>query len=137
MKILFIYPIYSPTQKLIGHYFLNDQKILESEHEVRVCEFIYLLGLLKGRHFLFFLKNLISLFRGILWCDLSLCWFGKLHAIFAVFFSKIASKKSIVIAGGEEATNIEIDGKPFKNMSSLEMKTLILDLKMNSEQKFQ
>jgi glycosyltransferase involved in cell wall biosynthesis len=113
MKILYIYPIYSPTQKLISQYFLNDQKIMESEHEVRVCEFIYLLGILKEKHLGFFLKNLFELFKGVIWCDVTVSWFAKLHAFFAVLFCKLMGKKSVIIAGGEEATNTHIDGKPY------------------------
>lgn len=113
MKILYIYPIYSPTQKLISKYFLNDQMIMESQHEVRICEFIYLMGILKGGYFGFFLKNILELFRGVLWCDITVSWFGKLHAFFAVLFCKLMGKKSAIIAGGEEATNTHIDGKPY------------------------
>jgi len=98
---------------MISQYFLNDQRIMESKHRIRVCEFVYLLGILKGGHLGFFFKNLIELFRGVLWCDVTLSWFGKLHAFFAVLFSKLMGKKTIIIAGGEEATNVVIDGKAY------------------------
>lgn len=48
------------------------------------------------------LKDVFNLWRDIQWADISFSWFGKLHAFFAVLFSKILHKKSVVIAGGDD-----------------------------------
>ena len=34
--------------------------------------------------------------------DFTFCWFAKLHAFFAVLFSKLLGKRSIVVAGGDD-----------------------------------
>lgn len=47
-------------------------------------------------------RDLPSVWRGVLWSDLTFSWFGKLHAFFAVFFSKMLGKRAIVVAGGDE-----------------------------------
>lgn len=67
----------------------KDLEILRSAHQVRELHF-------KG------LQDIPSLLRGTIWADLTFSWFGKLHAFFAVLFSKILGKKSVVIAGGDD-----------------------------------
>ncbi len=67
----------------------TDLNILQSSHQVRNVHF-------RG------LKDVPNLVRGTLWADLTFSWFGKLHAFFAVLFSKLLSKKSIVVAGGDD-----------------------------------
>ncbi len=67
----------------------KDLEILKSKHNVK--EFHY-----KG------LKDAPSLIIGILKSDLAFSWFGKLHAFFAVLFSKLFGKKCIVVAGGDD-----------------------------------
>lgn len=109
MKILFVYPVYKRENKLLSPYLLNDLKIIRENHSVRECEFISL----QEKHFFQILKDIILLFCGVFWSNLTFCWFGRLHAFFAVLFSKILRKKVIVVAGGDEAANITMDGKPF------------------------
>jgi glycosyltransferase involved in cell wall biosynthesis len=82
MKILFVY------QSLIS-FVKKDLEILKSAHTVKEICF-------QG------INNIPSLWNGIQWCDISFSWFGKLHAFFAVLFSKILHKKSVVIAGGDD-----------------------------------
>jgi glycosyltransferase involved in cell wall biosynthesis len=42
----------------------------------------------------------------MLWCDIAFSWFGKIHAFFAVLFSKLFRKRSIVVSGGDDVANI-------------------------------
>jgi len=68
----------------------KDLEILQSAgHEVRVVQ-------ARG------LRDVIAFLRGTLWADLTFSWFGKLHAFFTVFFSKLLGKKSLVVAGGDD-----------------------------------
>lgn len=46
--------------------------------------------------------DVIKLCRDIPKNDIVFCWFGKLHAFFAVVFCKIFRKKSIVVSGGDD-----------------------------------
>jgi len=48
------------------------------------------------------LKDIPNLFRAILKSDISFSWFAGGHAVFAVLFSKVLRKKSIVVIGGYE-----------------------------------
>jgi len=59
-------------------------------------------------------KSLLSLIPriigGVLWADLTFIWFGSFHAFFAILFSKLMQKKSIVVAGGYDVAKMpEID----------------------------
>lgn len=67
----------------------KDLEILRSAHQVRELHF-------KG------IRDIPSLLRGTIWADITFSWFGKLHAFFAVLFSKIFGKKAVVIAGGDD-----------------------------------
>jgi len=86
MKILFVYQI--PKS-----FIEKDKNILSSRHEIREVSFTSLLDAW---------RILINVF----WCDVTFSWFGKLHAFFAVLFSKIFRKKCIVIAGGDDVAYI-------------------------------
>jgi glycosyltransferase involved in cell wall biosynthesis len=98
MKILFIYQQLAPYVK-------KDLYILQEAHEVRELQF-------GCRKELFFhlLPNLWRLVWGVVWCDATFSWFGKLHAFFAVLFSKIFHKKSVVIAGGDDVAKLPENG---------------------------
>jgi len=67
----------------------KDLNILRKRHEVKVVRFSTIL-------------DTYAVWKGTRWCNLTFCWFGSLHAFFAVLFSKILRKKSIVISGGYE-----------------------------------
>lgn len=82
MKIAFVY-----QQKV--SFVAKDLDILGSEHELRELRF--------GG-----LKQIVELWRAVGNCDLVFCWFGKLHAFFAVLFSKLRARKSVVVAGGDD-----------------------------------
>ncbi len=97
MKILFVRQ-YAPG--VFSTFIDKDIQILQSQHEVRVFQF-------SG------FKNLPALFQAVQWCDLTFSWFGKLHAFFAVMFSKVLGKKSLVVAGDDDVTNYEVAGRPY------------------------
>jgi glycosyltransferase involved in cell wall biosynthesis len=82
MKILFVHQgLQSFVQK--------DLEILCSAHEVReVC--------FKS------LRNVPTMYEGVAWSDLTFSWFGKIHAFFAVLFSKMLVKKAVIVAGGDD-----------------------------------
>ena len=86
MKILFIY------QSLIS-FVKKDLEILKSAHTVKeVC--------FQG------INSIPELWREIQWCDISFSWFGKLHAFWAILFSKLLKKRSIVVAGGDDVAYV-------------------------------
>lgn len=58
-------------------------------------------------------KNIPLLFSNVRRSDLTLSWFGKLHAFFAVFFSKMFKKKSVLIAGGDDVAKQTALNKPY------------------------
>ncbi len=82
MKILFVH-------QGLETFVQKDLDILRSAHEVKVLSFKTL-------------KDVFSIWQGAKWADLTFSWFGKLHAFFAVFFSKLLGKKSVVVAGGDD-----------------------------------
>lgn len=85
MKILFIH-------QRLESYVQKDLDILRSVHQVRDIQFTGI-------------KDIFAILQGTIWADLSFSWFGKLHAFFAVLFSKIFGKKAIVVAGGDDVVN--------------------------------
>ena len=48
------------------------------------------------------IPDILEIFRGTLWADITFSWFADSHAFFAVLFSKILRKKSIVVVSGYE-----------------------------------
>jgi len=92
LKILFVH-------QRLQSFVKKDFDILQEAHEVRSVEF-------KG-NFAGFIGNLCQLWKGVAWCDVTFSWFGKLHAFFAVIFSKLLRKKVIVIAGGDDVARVK------------------------------
>ena len=80
MKILFVY-------SNLATYVKKDIDILKSAHTVKEMQF------LKFRY-------LPAFYKEVRWCDITIAWFGYVQAFFAVLFSKLLGKKSIVVAGG-------------------------------------
>lgn len=99
MKILFVYQALSTFVK-------KDLDILCSAHEVRPIRFTGRKGLARN-----LIPDLWQLWQGVLWCDLTFSWFGKLHAFFAVLFTKVLGKRAVVVSGGDEVENCLIGGK--------------------------
>lgn len=85
MKILFVY------QSLMS-FVEKDLRILQARHEVQPLPW-------RG------VRDLPKLGAGVHWCDLVFCWFGKLHAYFAVHLARRRGKKSVVVAGGDDVAN--------------------------------
>ncbi|MFC1907292.1 glycosyltransferase family 4 protein [Chloroflexota bacterium] len=92
-KILFLAPTGSTCC-------LKDELILRKHYEVKTVDYSW-----NKRKSILLLP--IKAFFGLLSCDLTFSWFGSFHAFFAVLFSKIPRKKSIVIIGGYEVAKIQ------------------------------
>lgn len=86
MKILFVH-------RGLETYVAKDLSILSEVYETRAI------------HFTGF-RDVYKIFMGVIWCNLTFSWFGSLHAFWAVIFSKILKKKSIVVSGGDEVVRI-------------------------------
>lgn len=70
----------------------KDLQILQGQHDVHSIEF-------RG------LRSVAAVWSAVLWADLTFCWFGKLHAFFAVLFSRGLGKKAVVVAGGDDVAH--------------------------------
>lgn len=63
------------------------------------------------------LKYLFILTKNVKQCNLTFSWFAGWHAAFAVFFSKLFRKKSIVVVGGYDAAYVpELNYGAFTNL---------------------
>ncbi len=87
MKILFIY------HKRKVSFVKKDVEILKKRHQVKVIRYSKIL-------------DAYTIWKGVLWCNLTFCWFGSKHAFFPVLFSKVLAKKSIVVAGGYDVASL-------------------------------
>ena len=92
-KIFFIYALEST-------FILNDIKILKDKFDVRCLNLTPYRSTM--RKLVYALKILLDIIRGTIWADVTYSWFADIHALFAVIFSKIFKKKSIVVVGGYE-----------------------------------
>lgn len=112
MKILFIHSGLSSFMK-------TDFDILSSVHEVRGFDFP---GPAGGWYKT--LRRLPSLWQNIIWADLTFSWFGKLPAFFAVLFSKILGKKSMVVVSGGEVCRFSylVGGKEYRSICTQPLK---------------
>ncbi len=80
-KVLFVYNVEMST------FIRRDLEILKKGFEVRVVRY-------RG------IADLPRILRGVLWCNLSFCWFASLHSFYAVVLSRIFRRKTVVVAGG-------------------------------------
>lgn len=100
LKILFIHtrmPTFART----------DFDILTEVHDVRELNFP---SPQQGWHQV--IGYLPALWHGVQWADLTFSWFGKLHAFFAVLFSKNLGKKAVVVVSGGEVCRFSFgDGR--------------------------
>ena len=90
LKILFIHsgmPAFART----------DFDILADVHDVREFNFP---SIQHGWYQV--IRHLPALWHGVQGADMTFSWFGKLHAFFAVLFSKMLGKKAIVVVSGGE-----------------------------------
>jgi glycosyltransferase involved in cell wall biosynthesis len=91
-KILFVAPPFQPFIK-------KDYEILKRRFRVKCVVYNYD----DKKSLLLLVPRII---KGVLWADLTYSWFGSFHAFFAVLFSKILRKKSIVVAGGYDVAKM-------------------------------
>jgi len=84
----------------------TDMKLLRRHFQVRT---VYVT--LTGQNLRKLLAMLFDMAGGILWADVTLSWFAGWHSLWAVWLSKLVKKKSIVIAGGSEVTNVSEIGR--------------------------
>ena len=85
-KILFVCPYFSS-------FIQNDLDLLRRHFDVKVG---YYTGLM----------SVPKILKGVMWSDLTFSWFADIHAFWAVLFSKMCKKKSIVVVGGFEVANV-------------------------------
>ena len=84
MRVVFVHQYQYPQS-----FIRRDLEILRSAYEVReVC--------FRG------LRDILLVWKGACWADLTFSWFGKVHAFFAVLFSQMLGKKAVVVAGGDD-----------------------------------
>ena len=104
MRILFVHQGLEPYVK-------EDLNILRSSHQVRESYFpgIKNIGVNTAQY-------LVILVRGLLWCDLSFSWFGKLHAFFSVLISSILGKKSVVVVSGGEVCRYSLGNGRYNSL---------------------
>ncbi len=110
MKILFVHagmPAFAKT----------DFDILSEVHDVRAFDFPS-----PHRSWSHVAKRLPALWRGAQWSDLTFSWFGKLHAFFAVFFSQVLGKKSVVVISGGEAYRFSFGGGRYRSLCTQPVK---------------
>lgn len=105
MRILFVHQSLEP-------YVERDIQILRSAHDVRIVQFTGFKNIARN-----ILPDLWQLWKGVIWCDLTFSWFGKLHAMFSVLFSRMLGRKSIVVAGNDDALKIIYDGQAYGILS--------------------
>jgi len=52
------------------------------------------------------LRDILKVFKGVVWANVTFSQFADSHAFFAVLFSKLLRKKSIVVVGGYEVAKV-------------------------------
>lgn len=97
----------------------TDFDILSEVHDVRGFDFP---GPSEG--WFKIIRKLPFLWRNIKWADLTFAWFGKLHAFFAVLFSKILEKKSVVVVSGGEVCRFSfpVSGEKYRSICTQPIK---------------
>lgn len=93
IKILFV-------KNITRSFTEKDIDILRKHFDVRVVDFVLSRKNLKAT-----LKTPLNMIMEVIWADVTFSWFADLHAAFAVLFSKVFRKKSIVVAGGYDVAN--------------------------------
>jgi len=102
MKICFVGTLSSTFIK-------NDYEILKKHFDVDVIE--------PPKKKTGWLRYVFNVAKKVKQSNLTFCWFAGWHSAFAVFFSKIFEKKTIVIAGGYDAAYVpEINYGAFTNL---------------------
>jgi len=102
VKILFISPSFKP--------------FIEKDYEILTKKFRVQSVIYNHAHTRTLLLLIPRIFAGTLWADITYSWFGSFHAFFAVLFSKLFHKKSIVVAGGYDVAKMTEIGYGLMNM---------------------
>jgi glycosyltransferase involved in cell wall biosynthesis len=89
----------------------TDFDILSDVHDVRAFDFPS-----PHQGWSQIVKRLHALWQGVQWADLTFSWFGKLHAFFAVFFSKVLGKKSVVVVSGGEVCRFSFGNGRYRSL---------------------
>ncbi|MCU0853216.1 MAG: glycosyltransferase family 4 protein, partial [Thermoplasmata archaeon] len=92
-RVLFIHPTMSS-------FIQADLDILMKHFDVRVLDAGSKQGLAGA------LSAAWRLFRGVMWADVTFSWFAEKHARYAVMFSRVFGRHSIVVVGGYEVTKL-------------------------------
>jgi glycosyltransferase involved in cell wall biosynthesis len=85
-----------------GKFMDIDKQMLTKHFKVQVVNAVWR----ENRPFSFVLVPL-SIFRGILRADVTYSWFAGVHSFFAVLWSRLLNKKSIVVVGGYEVARVQ------------------------------
>ena len=95
----------------------TDVDILSKVHDVRAFDF-------PSPHHSWrqVVKQLPALWQGVQWADLTFSWFGKLHAFFAVLFSQVLGKKSVVVVSGGEVCRFSFGGGRYRSVCTQPVK---------------
>lgn len=95
----------------------TDVDILSEAHDVRALDFP------SPRHGLAeVIKHLPLLWQGVQWSDLTFSWFGKLHAFFAVLFSRALGKRSAVVVSGGEVCRFSFGAGRYRSVCTQPVK---------------
>ena len=93
-RILFVHPA-------LAAFIQADMDLLRKHYNVRVLD----VGSRK-KNFRGVLGTMYGMARGVLWADLTFCWFAERHAEWMVRISRILGRPSIVVVGGYEVAKV-------------------------------
>lgn len=82
-------------------FIISDQKILERSYSV--LPFLIASANKKGNFLLSLAKLAFFLLRNAGRTDAFVCWFGDYHTAVMVFVARLTAKKTVILAGGQEA----------------------------------
>lgn len=108
------------------------------EKDLRILKKYYQVRVIRYSRF----HDLLKIFQGVVWSDVVFSWFASLHSFFAVVFSKIIGRKSIVVAGGYDVAycpqikygSISFWWKRWCSILTLRFATLISTVSMSNTQ---
>jgi glycosyltransferase involved in cell wall biosynthesis len=93
-RILFVHPTWAA-------FIQADMDLLRKHYNVRVLDVSS-----RKKNFRGVLGTMYGMARGVLWADLTFCWFAERHAEWMVRISRILGRPSIVVVGGYEVAKV-------------------------------
>jgi glycosyltransferase involved in cell wall biosynthesis len=93
-RVLFVHPTMSP-------FIQADLDLLKKHFDVRVED----IGS-RRKGLASSIGALYHMFKGVLWADVTFCWFAEKHAKWAVRLSRMLGRPSLVVVGGYEVANL-------------------------------